>query len=254
MNGDCKPKLKDILVVAVDVGARCGSGGSFAFDASWLCNGRPELKLSEEDQKDRRSPNKWPDYLFEVIKGALNENRKVALGLEAPLYIPIDLETKDGLIMRECDKNEEGKKRPWYAQPGAAALAQGIGWMAWLFKKLRDCVDLRVTVNWKEFLEGNYNLFVWEAFVSWKTEKKSHLSDARAALCAFQEKVRMNCQNPPFEQCRGGLKAGSKGEVELPNNLKYLNLVGVALIWAGLHEEGLAIIKEPCCVVKPKRE
>ena len=66
------------------------------------------------------------------IACALGEARKVALGFECPLWIPVAPDPKDLTKARKVDGN-----RAWSAAAGLGALATGLTQVPWILDEVR---------------------------------------------------------------------------------------------------------------------
>jgi len=111
----------------------------------------------------------------------LTTGNKVALGFECPLFVPVS----DDPIKLTKAREGEGS-RSWSAGAGCGALATGLTECVWIFERICESeVIVRPTFNWQQFIEGDSNLFVWEAFVSGKSKGDSDENDAVIAAKSF---------------------------------------------------------------------
>lgn len=164
----------------------------------------------------------------------LRDERRVALGFECPLFIPVRAEPKELTKGRTVDGN-----RAWSAEAGSGVLATGLvecAWVLWEIGKAQ--IGTRPTLDGEVFRSSHANLFIWEAFVSGKAKHytvqhdlKAHIGDAMNAAETFLRK---------FEN--GEMKDQKDGPV--------LSLAGAALLYAGLIKDP-AILRQPCPVFKP---
>ena len=194
------------------------AGSVAAKNYHWVCS----RTLSES------SPS--PMDLAKSIVADLNNNLKVALGYESPLYVPCS-ESADDLGRARNGESD----RAWSASAGAAVLATGIQSLAWVLRQIkRDFPDASATTVWEEFRCGSANLFVWEAFVSGseKAFPADHAGDARLAIDAF---------------INGGRDVAPETRIKCP---EAFSLVGAAILFAGL-SKNLAILQQPCIVLRP---
>lgn len=97
----------------------------------------------------------------------ISDERKVALGFECPLFIPVPEDSAKLGKARVGDGD-----RAWSATAGAGALAIGMVESAWVFRRIARTSKRPVlpTLRWPDFHQGQSNLFVWEAFVSGKAK------------------------------------------------------------------------------------
>lgn len=122
------------------------------------------------------------DDLACSIARDLDADSPVALGFECPLFVPF-VEDSSRL---GCAREGEGA-RPWSAHAGAASLATGLVQVAWLLSRIKEEARQRhqAFLNWQDFGVEYRGLFLWEAFVSAKAKRESHVDDAKAAVDAF---------------------------------------------------------------------
>lgn len=169
--------------------------------------------------------SEFADGIVEDLSGG----RKVALGFECPLFIPIPEEP----VRLGKARFGEGD-RPWSAHAGAASLTVGLSQSAWILRRIALTARSPVvpTFGWRDTYEGQSNLFIWEAFVSGKTKADSHTGDAEMAAKAFLDAY------PHVEQA-------SSVTCESP-----LSVVSAALRWAGFAPPDHDV---PCVVIKAGR-
>jgi hypothetical protein len=161
----------------------------------------------------------------------LAEGSKVALGFECPLFVPV---TDDPEVLTRGREGDEG--RPWSAGPGPAALACGLTECVWVFEKIHQLllgrgVSVQATFDWQQFVIGDANLFVWEAFVTGAAKGESDLNDAEIAAATFWSKY------PDI------IKANA---VRADNPF---SLVAAALLRSGLTKD-LSMLRQPCIVIR----
>lgn len=125
------------------------------------------------------------DPLIDIVAAQLASGKKVALGFEAPCWIP------RGRPLNRITANRGGiearMSRPWSAGAGCGSLAAGIANAAWVFEALLSrCGAVTATVRPDSLLTGKADLLVWEAFVSGKLKAVTHEGDAELAVAAFQ--------------------------------------------------------------------
>ncbi|MCE5292440.1 MAG: hypothetical protein LLG14_24845 [Nocardiaceae bacterium] len=204
----------ECVVAAVDVGALKNVG--------WWRIG-PSLAAGGRDL----------DSLADALAGDLNLGRSVALGIEAPLFIPSPTSTT-GL----CRQRNGEAGRPWCAGAGTAALAIGTQQTAYLLNRIASLLDMppRVGIDATDFLAGSLDLLVWEAFVSAGSKDRSaddpHVWDARAAAEEFERRATTGTIHTDIVDA------------------DVLNLAAAALLAAGLTTD-LSLLSQPCVVVRP---
>lgn len=117
-----------------------------------------------------------------VIANRLNIGCRVALGFEAPLFVPLRL---DPYEMTRCRVGETNPN--WIGGPGATVLATALAQVPWILRDLKSKLHVvaSATMNWDEFQSNQANLFLWEAFVSGPAKGIDHIRDAEVAVDAF---------------------------------------------------------------------
>ena len=125
---------------------------------------------------------------------ALDERISVALGFEAPLMVPVSpvgpVDAWMTLGQARQGETVDGRSRPWSAGAGSGALATGLAQLAWVLERIGSALPgLRCTTRPELWLDGEAELFVWEAFVSGTgkpipSEITQHAADAAAACCS----------------------------------------------------------------------
>jgi hypothetical protein len=153
------------------------------------------------------------DQCIEAVNNALPDT-PVALGFEAPIYVPVRPDPNTLLKARVFEGN-----RPWSAGAGPTVMSQGLVIMSYVFERLIDGVRPRF-----DSPQEPMDLQVFEAMVSGtgKPEQSNHVADAMAAANAYHE----------------GKFYEEKSDV--------LNLAAAALQWAGYE----ANVRLPMYVVK----
>lgn len=133
-----------------------------------------------------------------AVADQLNAGGTVALGFEAPMFVPLRV------APLELTKRREGETNPnWIGGPGAAVLATALVQVPWILRDIRSRLSVVgfATLSWDDFAAGRANLFLWEAFVSGGAKGGSHIHDAEIAVRAFEASLpdpnRMNVINEP---------------------------------------------------------
>lgn len=155
--------------------------------------------------------------------------RPVALGFECPLFVPVPSGPEALCRARQGDGN-----RAWSSGAGCAALATGLSESAWIFSRLAQqpiTILIRPTFHWRDFRDGEANLFIWEAFVSGAAKGDNHGEDARIAADSFwsaypriDEENAVAAENP-------------------------FSIAGAALLRSGLVRD-TGLLSQPCVVIK----
>jgi len=161
----------------------------------------------------------------------LNRGYSVALGFEAPLFIPVP---EDAAYLSRGRAGEGS--RAWAAPAGSTVAMLGIHQAAWLLRALyRSCGDIcELTIDremWHEAASRSI-IFCWEAFVSQGAHGDCHVQDAATAAIEF---VKLEC----------GLVETNIVTAEQP-----LSLIGAAALWSGWTDD-IRILRKPALVIKP---
>jgi hypothetical protein len=176
------------------------------------------------------------EALAEAVAADLNDGKSVALGLEAPLFIPVP---KD---QAELSRRREGEgNMSWAAQIGAAVATLAIHQGAWLLRKIHESVrdaakDIKISVNradWINRKNASPVLFCWEAFVSGPAHGKTHTQDAATAAMFFHANQEVLDSDVTIE--------------EEP----LISLFGAAVLWSGWSKD-LWWLKAPLTVLRPR--
>jgi hypothetical protein len=177
-----------------------------------------------------------PRALAEAVANDLKSGKRVALGYESPLFVPVDANPSSLGCARDGECQGATGNRPFAAGAGAAVLATGIQSLAWVLRAIKNLApNATASTRWHEFSAGNCQLFVWEAFVSGseKAYPPSHSGDAALAIAAFRQ-VSSNRDDPTRIRCAAAF-----------------SLAGAAIVWSGLSED-LDLLAEPCVVLRPR--
>lgn len=174
------------------------------------------------------------DKLVQQLESDIRQGCSVALGFEAPLFIPVPEDWK-GL-----SKGREGDGNRSFASPvGLTVCALGIHQSAWILRTLyesssREC---DFTLDWQQHWPPRGHrpvLLCWEAFVSGAAHSELHLMDAATAVNFFY-KHETELQDAREPVC-----------AENP-----LSLIGSVALWSGWVSD-LKFIHKPTLVIKPK--
>jgi hypothetical protein len=174
----------------------------------------------------RKSGASIEDFALAIAQ-ELSKGRKVAIGFECPLFVPI---RADPMLVNSA-RNGEGN-RSWSAGAGTGALATGLVEVLWTLNAVarHSARRPRATFDWAEFQEEDC-VFLWEAFVTSTAKGTSHFHDAQIAVEAFRDAL-------PNPQEKNAIK-----EAEV------LSLVGAAALRAGWATDS-ETLSEQCIVIK----
>ena len=166
--------------------------------------------------------------LTERLAADFNANRQVALGLEAPQFVPI---RRDPRYLTSARKGEGS--RPWSAGAGCGALATSLPEVVWILERVIEALPSTpsATLSLAEFQAGAAQLLLWEAFVTGAAKADSHAGDARLAAEEFVRRwpdvhTDIDTEDAPV-----------------------FSLVGAAMVRAGLSED-LGLLGQECLVVR----
>jgi len=208
-------------IYAVDIGStRCEAGRT------------PNFAWARVDPADPRSVVGSPDIdkLADQIIRDLQDGRSVALGFEAPLFIPVPVESSSLCYGR---KNE--RSRSFAAPAGLAVATLGLHEAAWILHRIADsCVgSIEFETGARSWppSESHQILFCWEAFVSDKAHG-THVQDAATAAMAFLS-------------AESNLAGATTITAERP-----LSLIATAALWSGLATDP-AVLHQPTVVIRP---
>ena len=204
-------------VYGVDVGST--QRGSFA----WAC--------VDPDARDLVAGSHCIELLSARVIADLRARRSVALGLEAPLFIPIPVAAS----RLSKARTDEGSPC-WAAPPGLTVASLGLHQAAWILRRIAkhcgDFIDFRVAPTaWPPSPDVTM-LFCWEAFVSGPAHSSTHLADAATAAMAF-----VNLEHR--------LPEATAVTAEYP-----LSLIGAAALWSGLVADS-ELLRTSTVVVRP---
>lgn len=207
------------MIYAIDIGSTIPRRGQTAF--AWckvqdIC-GAPQCGAS-------------PDALVESIVGDIHGGRSVALGIEAPLFIPVPADSNTLSRGRPGEGN-----RSWAAPAGGYVTTLAVHQTAWLLSKLyatcaRVCQVAVDAPSWYHRGTKGPVLFLWEAFVSGAAHR-GHAEDAATAAMCFQ-----------------GRQANLESDVTAQNPI---SLVGAAVLWSGWSTD-LMWLKNELIVLRPR--
>jgi hypothetical protein len=163
-----------------------------------------------------------------AIADSINLKRQVALGFEAPMFVPLRDAPEELTMKRQGETNPN-----WIGGPGAAVLATALAQVPWILRdvKTKLTITADATLDWDKFKSKKFNLFLWEAFVSGNSKGNSHVDDARIAIEAFK---------------------GSLPDPKAHNAIAepvVLSLLGAALIRTGWSSD-IQLLSESCVVIK----
>lgn len=162
------------MIYAVDVGSTLNGRNGIAF--AWAkvprVGGQPMVSVD-------------PEALTDSIASDLRVGEPVAIGLEAPLYLPVPTD-----VTRLSRGRQNERDRSCFAPAGGYVATLALHQTAWLLRRLRssceELCDLTVEISqWPPIGDQRPVLFFWEAFVSGPAHM-NHTRDAATAAMYFQ--------------------------------------------------------------------
>lgn len=203
--------MSEVVVWAVDI-------GSVMMNRFGWCRREDEAQNSGHDIQD----------LVLGVVADLAQGKRVALGFECPLFVPITADPKSLTRARIGEGSS-----PWSAGAGCGALATGLSETVWVLERIWRTVTEPVipTFDWGLFDEGRANLFLWEAFVTGAAKGITDLDDAEIAALMFWKNL-------------GDIPGANAVTAEAP-----YSLIGAALLRARMTTD-LSVLFEPCVVIR----
>lgn len=159
----------------------------------------------------------------------LAANRKIALGFECPLWIPIREEPVDLTKGRAIDGG-----RAWSAAGGIGSLGVGLVEVVWLLRELRRKAphSVQFFLDPEDFRASSSSILLWKAFVTGGAKHQGdgevHVEDARIGARDFIDRW------PDLS-------------IEAPEEV--YSLVGAALLRTGWSDDP-RLLGTPCLVVR----
>ena len=159
------------------------------------------------------------EILAESVGQDLDRGRRVSLGFECPLFVPLP---EDQNLLTKA-RPEDGN-RAWSAGAGCGSLATGLTEVTWVLRRARAALtrDVPAFLDWRRFCDAGEGLLLWEAFVSGDGKRGAgerfdnpHVRDAVIGGTCFLESV-----------------AAFEDQDQAPSDEVY-SLVGAALLRSG---------------------
>jgi hypothetical protein len=196
--------------------------------------GKPGVNFGWAIAGDTTAEGTDIDECIQTLAAALRTGT-LALGFEAPMFVPIRSDPRRLTAARIGDCGKGMASRPFSASAGATALVTGLVVVSYILNSLRSRVpEAAATLDWRSSLVGPGKLLLFEAFVTnqRKTADTRHVEDAHLAIVAFQRGMR----DP----------ATFQSSVDEPI---CLSLLGAMMLRTGW-ETDLAVLSRPCLVVR----
>ena len=179
-----------------------------------------------------------PQLLVDAIVARLDAGVSVALGMEAPLFVPVPTSAL------HLGRGRQGEgSRPWSAGAGCGALATGVVQTAWIARAIREAVQRQPTLAFDldQFPGPGPTLLIWEALVSGTgklvtpvatmTGTSAHVIDAVLGAEAMHAII-----------------AGQSAPSPIDAGPSPLSLAAAAFAWAGWEVQHF--LSEPCVVAR----
>ena len=205
------------IAYACDIGSV--KSGAFA----WARNSSAKTAPTSDEDIDK---------LIACIVEDAEAGNTIALGFEAPLFMPVPTESSQ---LNSGRRNESS--RSMFAPAGAAVTTIAIHQTAWILNQLHQHLgdQLTLTMDWQaDWRKREAHLFIWEAFVSTKAHSATHKGDAETAVQYFLEHETdlnhvnaVTCENP-------------------------LSLIAAAALWSGWLSD-VRHLHSSCLVLRPDR-
>jgi hypothetical protein len=171
------------------------------------------------------------DELLTSLKTDLCAGMSVALGFEAPLFIPVPEASGDLSRARAGEAD-----RAFSVPAGLTVTALGMHQAAWILRALRNkpSTQTRFTLDWRHWPppDSSQTLLCWEAFVVGAAHSKAHVQDA--ATAAYE-----------FTAMENRLDEANKVQCK-----PTICLIGAVALWSGWTDD-LNVMHVPCLVIKP---
>lgn len=167
----------------------------YAIDVGSPKNGLAWARLGEQDTEPTGSMD--VDVLCQQVIRDIKNERSLAIGFEAPVFLPVARESQN-----LCRARVGEGSRPWSAGAGVFVSTVVIPVAAWLFDRVATACPTRrprLTFDAGEWARDAANqkeqlLLVWEAFVSGQGHARQsntngvpeHVQDAATAALAFR--------------------------------------------------------------------
>ena len=196
--------------------------------------GKPGANFGWAMVGDTKGEGNDIDVCVQRLAEALRKG-PLALGFEAPMFVPIRTDPKRLTAARKGDSGKGLPSRPFSASAGATVLVTGLVVVSYILNTLRPLVpEATATLEWRSPPADLGRLMLFEAFVTdqRKTTDTRHIEDAHLAIAAFQRGMR----DP----------ANFQSSVEEPMCLSLLGAIMLRTGWA----TDPAILSRPCLVVR----
>lgn len=105
--------------------------------------------------------------LVDMMVSAFESGQRVALGFEAPMWLPLFRLLPSQSFRLFQPRFEQERSREWYLQAGAAATTKGMSFAALLLSLLRERTKIsQITTDRRRWMESPSTVLLFEAFVA----------------------------------------------------------------------------------------
>jgi hypothetical protein len=172
------------------------------------------------------------DLCVETLIDSLRSG-PVALGFEAPQFVPLRRDPKTLTAAREGESGPGLPTRSFSTGAGAAVLATALVIAPYVLRRLRKALPhASATFDWQLPLTKPGELLLFEAFVTdqGKETPERHVEDARLAVKSFRRDLALSFEGATSsEEC--------------------MNLLGAALLRIGWSSD-VALLSASCLVIR----
>lgn len=216
----------EFITLAIDVGSTRRTKARPHGGFGWACvSAAPEPRIT--------SVGTDIEKCVAALSAALDTGLPVALGIEAPGWLPVPKSAGDVGCGRDGDRD-----RSCFAPAGGYVAALGMAQTAWVLRALAEHRNGPVPITARLEAWNPGNLLLWEAFVSGKAhaskdDNEAHVRDAATAAFEFVSVYRTRAASA----------------VRIRKGDQVLSLFGSVLAWA--RAAGHAISEDEDLITEP---
>jgi hypothetical protein len=142
-------------------------------------------RMPAADHEEVHEPESIEALAVAVVQ-ALQNGEPVALGFEAPMFVPVPDDPNMLGKARPCDEGSPS----WSSQVGASVLATAMVQIPWILDYIRQhAPDVHLHLTWESFEATQTGLLLWEAFISGDAKGDSHEDDACIGVQTFCDQL-----------------------------------------------------------------
>lgn len=170
---------------------------------------------------------------FVARMGKLGGSWPIAVGFEAPMFIPARAVALEVLTARKGEAPKGERSRPWSGGAGATVTTTALAVVTYTLSGLRRLLpQATASTEWTRAAVAGRALF-FEAFVTGSAKGDDHAHDALLAAEAAR-----------------GLLTGTATYRSAIDEIEVFNLLGASLLRTGWSTD-LGLLSAPCLVVRP---